>query len=227
VAITVTVAGTAGTNGSGVLSLSTSAYNQAAGNCIYVCCNCYSPGATTFAISDTAGNSYGSPVLSVNGGNSNLIQVWAITNCLGSAFNAVLVTLSSFPSYATLTYYDISGTTFLDIQVSATTVTSGSSISKTVSTNGSYPNQAIISTMFQDSAGLSSATAPTGFTAGLVINSYSLTGYNTYTTTQTGLALTWSNISPTANFDMVVVSFGAAAAGVTPLHLLTMMGVGT
>lgn len=222
-AITATAAGTAGTFSSSVASLATTAYNQAAGKCMYVVANGFL--ASSWTIADTAGNIF-VPQLAFVGGNSNAIALWTVTNCLGNASNVVTVSASSLSTaFATLTYYDIGGCASVDIKQNPPTQTNQlGSISDTITTASA--NEIVLSTMFQDGAGLVSATAPSGFTPGSIVQTYSLTAYEIFSSIQTALTITWSSInSNVASYDMVTASFVASVVASSP-NLRMMMGMG-
>lgn len=224
----ITFAGVAGVNAGSVNSLQAPAatYNQAAGNAILVISNAFNqaPGA----ISDTAGNSFGTPVLNYVGGNNNNIKAWIVKNCLGSSVNAVTVAYSA-AAFATLAYFDISGcdtSSPTDVVTSAATSGAGATtISKTITTV--QANEAIITVAFQDSASMISNTPPSGYTGSAINNGYAVYASQVVSSIQTGVTLTWT-IGVGAFLDMLVVSLKAPTSG-GPVNnnFLTMMGAGT
>lgn len=227
-ALSVTVAGTASFSATPSTSIATPAYNQAAGNCMYVCVNAFL--ATAFSISDTAGNTFVASVPYYTGGNSNGIIVYTVTNCKGNASNVVTVTFTPITvSYATLTYYDIGGAataSAVDVaQAAATKAGPTTTISSTITTT--VANEAIITTVFCDGVSLTADTPPTGYTGGAILSSYSVTARNIVSAIQTGVVVGWTGLTNGGNsLDMVIVSFEAAGA-VSVLRELMLLGVGT
>ena len=107
-AISRTLAASGGNTGSTTLALS--AYNQASGNTIVLCCVTYYGQGQISSISDTAGNDFTTKVYTGNGyaGRYNE-QIYVVKNCKGNANNVITITYASSNSYACAYYYDVAG----------------------------------------------------------------------------------------------------------------------
>ena len=195
-AITVTQAGTGGVFGGSVTSLNSgSGYNQAGGNCIAVilhwCCGSATPG--TPVVTDTAGNTYTAslPIYGFNGNPSTrAMAIFTATGVIGNASNIVTCSWgSSTVAYGTLTYYDVGGCNAVDVAASAASAPgSNTSISQTITTT--FANEAIIATLFQQDATMTAATAPSGYTKGSFVESFTVSAYDIVSTIQSSVTLT-------------------------------------
>jgi len=201
--ITVALAGTAGTFNSVKASLSTSAYNQAAGKAMLVVVNNYVGSA--LSIQDTAGNSFVATIPAFVATTYTYVAVWTVLFCKGNANNVVTVNGAGSNGYATLTYYDIGGVSSVDVAVTALMSAGPSTISKAITTTSA--NEAIFTTVVDDYASISATTPPSTFSAGAIVSGYSDTAYSIVSAIQSGVMLTWGvTTNPAANLGMTVVS---------------------
>lgn len=210
--ITVTLAGTAGTNNSGVNTLTTTAYNQAAGHCMVITSNAFNQAPGSFSNSNT--ETFTTVISNYVGGNNNNIVAKIVYNTAGNSNMTVTVNFAD-ALFATVFYWDVDigsscTAAALDVHAGASTDTSNTgSISQTVTTASN--NEGIITQVYQDSAGMTAATQPSGFsTTGGVVASYSKGGFEVVSSKLVGVNLSWTSISPSgASMDMFVISLAA------------------
>jgi hypothetical protein len=211
--ITVVQAGFNGTFGVGASTFpmpSVGSYNQAAHHCILVVETNIS--GTISAPTDTSSDTPTNVIAAYTGGNTNQIDAWIFYNVAGNAAEVVTSNMAG-SSYAGTQYYDINvggncTAANLDIAAHATGVTTGNSISQTITTTNA--NEAILTAMIQADGTLTSTTQPTSYTQGSIApnntNGFVAEAYNVVSSIQTGVTLTWSAITATGQYDMLVVS---------------------
>lgn len=217
-ALSVIVAGFAGSGGSPVTSLTTNSYNQIAGHCLVaIVVSFATPVGGVTALSDMAGNSW-TQIFVSDVGDIGLgkINAFYVPNCKGNATNKT--TLGSpwlGSSFATLTVYDIAGADIsspLDVAMSATYSSTTPTISGITT---ALANEAFITLIDDRAANLASATVPSSpivfIENGEGINSaYSCAGHAVVSSIQTNISVAWSNVENSQQGAILVMSFKAA-----------------
>lgn len=129
----VNVSGGHNSTGSTVASISTNASSLTAGNLLVV--GVRSSSTTAPTMSDTATNTFGSPVNSVSDVGGDTVWEYRVANCLGNASNVVKASFSPSVNYVAIISHQYSGAdTTSPYDVSATGNTSGG----TSITSGSF-----------------------------------------------------------------------------------------
>jgi hypothetical protein len=234
-AITVAVAGYAGSYGSAGASIATAAYNQSAGHCLVVAINGYHNATTPLQTpSDTAGNSWTKVFASdvVPGdGRTWWTNFWYAPNCTGNANNIITETFSASPTYASMNAWDISGVglvTPLDIAQHADATSLTTAALGPFSTN--FANEAIIGYLVYNYGEMTACTQPSGFTENAegITDFISCGAYEVVSAIQTNITPTWTGIAGQgvgSNYPMSFVLSFAASSGVP--NSLMLMGSGT